>query len=112
MKFSHKDSEIKHITDRIILNEYCADGLNLPIDGAYAQINGPFGPKINKTFTELFFVVAGTLKIEMNNTVHELNSKDLFIVPPNTKHKILGDTCEVFIACTPQFNVNEVEICD
>ena len=54
MKFLHKDSSCINITDDITLYEYCGDEAKLPIDGAYALINGSYGPKINKTFSELF----------------------------------------------------------
>lgn len=112
MKFLHKDAKRKQITDNIVLDEYCEPDSNLPIDGAYAQINGTLGPKINRSFSELFFVISGKLEIEVNNTVHILKDKDMYIVPPNTKHKMLGERCEVFISCSPQFNVNNVEMCD
>ncbi len=112
MKFLHKDSTIKNITDKIILYEYCENASNLLIDGAYAKINGSLGPKINKSFTELFFVISGKLQLEIEGVIHELHEKDMYIVPPNTKHKILGTACEVFIACSPQFNENDVKFCD
>ncbi len=111
MKFLHKDSIIKNITDQIRLHEYCENASNLPIDGAYAKINGSLGPKINK-FTELFFVISGKLQLEVEGVMHELHEKDMYIVPPNTKHKMLGTACEVFIACSPQFNENDVAFCD
>jgi mannose-6-phosphate isomerase-like protein (cupin superfamily) len=112
MKFLFKESKEIQITDQIILNEYCSDISNLAIDGAYAKINGPYGPKINTTFSELFFVITGKLRIDLNGEIHELNKKDFLIIPPNSKHKILGDHCEVFIACSPQFNINDVEFVD
>ncbi len=112
MKFPHKDSKRIQITDHIQLDEYCSSNLNLPIDGAYATINGSLGPKINKTFSELFFVISGTLMIEQEGEVHELGAKDMFIVKPNIKHKIIGTACEVFISCAPQFSMDEVEFVD
>ncbi len=112
MKFLHKNSIQKQISDDIILNEYCTNHINLPIDGAYAIINGALGPKINKSFTELFFVISGKLQIEQNNVIYELNEKDMFIVQPNVKHKINGFSCEVFISCAPQFNPDSIEFID
>jgi mannose-6-phosphate isomerase-like protein (cupin superfamily) len=112
MKFIYKETKQKNITDKIILTEYCANVSNLSVDGAYATIDGPYGPKINKNFTELFFVISGRLKVEMNDTIYEMLEKDLFIILPGVKHKILGDTCEVFIACSPQFNAQQVDLCE
>ena len=112
MEFLYKDSKPKQITEHIILNEYCEGVTDLPIDGAYAQINGAFGPKINRTFSELFFVISGKLHLEVNDVLHTLTAKDMYIVPPNTKHKILGENCEAFISCSPQFNVQHMEMCD
>ncbi len=112
MKFLHKDAIRKNISEQIILDEYCENVSNLPVDGAYSKINGAYGPKINKSFTEFFFVISGKLQIEVDGFIHELNEKDMYIVSPNTKHKMLGTACEVFIACSPQFNENDVEFCD
>lgn len=111
MKFLHKDSNCINITDNIILYEYCKHEANLAIDGAYALINGSYGPKINKIFSELFFVITGKLEIEYNNSIHLLQAKDILIVPPGIKHKIVGYESEVFISCAPQFDPNEVELC-
>lgn len=111
MKFLHKDAKRKQITENIILDEYCESVSNLSLDGAYAQINGSLGPKINKTFSELFFVITGKLELEIDGVVHVLNEKDMYIIPPNTKHKMLGEQCEVFISCSPQFNIKDVEMC-
>lgn len=111
MKFLHKDSNCINITDNIMLYEYCETKSNLAIDGAYALINGSYGPKTNKTFSELFFVISGKLEVEYNNSIHVLQAKDMLIVPPRTKHKIIGYECEAFISCSPQFDPNEVEFC-
>jgi glyoxylate utilization-related uncharacterized protein len=112
MKFLHKDSIEKTIANNIILNEYCPSNSNLSQDGAYCKINGSFGPKINKSFSELFFVISGSLTIEANNEQHILYAKDMYIVPPMQKHKIIGKECEVFISCAPQFDFNNMEFCD
>lgn len=112
MKFLHKDSKIKGITDKISLNEYCESDLALPIDGAYAKINGPLGPKINRSFSELFFVLSGQLEIEYDGITHILNQKDMCIIEPNKQHTIKGIECEVFISCSPQFNAKDVEFCE
>lgn len=109
MKFLHKDSTVVDINDDIKLNEYCAKDLKLPIDGAYARINGSLGPKINKTFSELFFVISGQLEIEYDGMTHLLKEKDMCIIVPNKPHRINGLDCEVFISCSPQFNEHDVE---
>lgn len=57
-------------------------------------------------------MISGKLQLEVEGVMHELHEKDMYIVPPNTKHKMLGTACEVFIACSPQFNENDVVLCD
>lgn len=111
MRFLHQEAELKNITTDIALHEYCNSDLRLPIDGAYAKINGSLGPKINKTFAELFFVISGTLQIEQDDIQHILQAKDMYIVPRNTKHKITGSNCEAIICCAPQFKLENVEFC-
>lgn len=92
--------------------EYCKPGADLPLDGAYCKINGSLGPKINKTFTELFFIISGKLIIEIDDVVHVLGEKDMYIVPMDQKHKLIGEECEVFIACSPQFDAKGMEFCE
>jgi len=109
MKFLHRNSIRKNISDQIIVDEYCGSEANLPIDGAYAKINGSLGPKTNKSFSELFFVLSGTLYIEQDEITHELQEKDIYIIRPNTRHRIFGNECEVFISCSPQYKAIDVD---
>src|SRR5689334_19744292 len=101
MKLLHSNAEPIAITPDITVYEYCKPGSNLPLDGAYCKINGILGPKINHTFTELFFVTSGKLYIEIDGVTHVLSNKDMYIVPMGQKHKLTGEECEVFIACSP-----------
>lgn len=111
MKFLKKDIQKKKISDSLVIDEYCSDRNDLPIDGAVAHFaNTSFGPKINRNFTELFFVLKGRIAVEIDGKRHILNEHDIFIIPPDKTHTIHGYDAQVFIACSPMFNPKNVEM--
>jgi len=108
--FSKKNVQTKELNDGLIIDEYCAKEKNLPIDGAMARFNGSFGPKVNKKFYELFLVISGKMKIDLEGTKYILEEGDIFILPPDKVHTTYGYAAKVFIACTPQFEAKNVEM--
>jgi mannose-6-phosphate isomerase-like protein (cupin superfamily) len=100
----------KEINDCLKVYEMCHDKRNLSMDGAIAELNGVFGPKINKTFTELFFVISGKLVIEEDDKSYELKERDMYIVLPGKTHTLHGINCSMFISCTPPFDPLNMEI--
>ena len=109
MKFTWKDVTLKILSDKIRAFEYCEKIKNLPIDAAIIKIDDQLGPKINKQFAELFFVLSGQLIIWEQNNQHVLNKLDMFIMYPQITHIILGKKCTLFVSCAPQFNPENVE---
>lgn len=108
MKFLWQDTEKKKISNDLTVHEYCHREKNLPLDGAIAKLNGSFGPKTNTHFTELFLVLSGTLIIEEEDLRSTLSEKDIYIMQPGKKHKLIGDNCTLFISCSPQFDPSQV----
>lgn len=100
----------KKINDSLRVYEMCHDKRKLPMDGAIAELNGVFGPKINKMFTELFFVISGMLIIEEDGKIYELKERDMYIVLPGKIHTLRGTNCSAFISCTPPFDPLNMEI--
>lgn len=111
MKFSTKDIQTKKINEGLIIDEYCSHIEGLPIDGAIAHSNASFGPKINKDFTELFFVLEGRVVIDVEGKRYELTKEELFILPANQKHTIRGYNAKIFIACSPAFKPENISTC-
>jgi len=109
MQFLWINAITKQVNDGLTISELCNNSQNLTMDGAVAELNGVFGPKINKTFTELFFVISGKLTIEENGQIYELKERDMYIISPGIKHTLHGVDCTVFISCTPPFNPNQIE---
>jgi mannose-6-phosphate isomerase-like protein (cupin superfamily) len=110
MYFSKKNLQTKKINNSLKVSEYCLREKNLPIDGAIAYLNGIFGLKINRKFHEMFFVISGKVKIDLEETEYMLEEEDLFIIPPDKAHTIYGYDAKIFIACTPQFNARNIEM--
>ncbi len=109
MKFSREKVLTKKLNNGLFIDEYCPDNNPYPIDGAVAHFrNGSYPWKQNKEFYELFFILEGTLTIEFKNSKIILEKGDVFIVEPNKSHTIYADFADVFIACTPPFDVKNV----
>lgn len=109
MKFLWTKAKKKKINDNLTVYEICHSQRNLPIDGAIVELNGIFGPKINRKFTELFFVISGKLMIEENDNIYELKERDVYIVMPGKIHTLHGINCSMFISCTPPFDPLNME---
>lgn len=110
MKFFRNKAKVKALTPNLKVYEYCSEFNNLPIDAAIAELDGNFGPKINKNFTELFFIIAGKLVVFEDDIKHELNIHDVYIMLPEKKHSLYGEKCTFFISCAPQFKPEWMEL--
>ena len=112
MLFSKKKIQQKVVQEGLVIGEYCtlSELGSLPIDGAIALFtSGQLGPKINRGFTELFFVLEGKLEIEMDNRRVVLEKEDLFIMPKDRVHTLYGYNAKIFIVCSPPFDPNNME---
>jgi len=110
MKFAKEYAQVKSFDNGVTVREYCQGVKDLPLDGAIAYFdNGVFGPKKNRVFAELFYVLKGTLMIDMDAQTYELAKGDMFIIPPGKAHTIYGIKAKVFIACSPAFDPKNVE---
>jgi len=112
MFFSKNMAQIKKNSKNLKILEYCTpqDHSHLPMDGAIAYFKtGSFGPKINRNFTELFFILEGALTIELEDQVFKLEKDDLFIIPTGKKHTLFGHNAKLFISCSPQFDPENME---
>jgi hypothetical protein len=109
VKLSWKKVKTKNLSETIRVHEYCYLLKDLPIDAALVELNGMLGPKINKIFTELLFVISGKLIVLEGNDKHILNARDVYIIKPEIKHAFWGDKCILFVSCSPQFNHKNVE---
>ena len=109
-KFPKNDVRIKQYSPELIIKEYFPENNKLPLDSAIAEINTSYGPKINKVFTELFFVLQGQLEIESDGHTEIFNEGDVAVVSPDIPHTIRGYNATVFIVCTPPFQAKHVEM--
>lgn len=108
MKFLWSQAPKNILKDQLTIHELCNPKYNLPIDGAVADINCGYGPKINHTFTILFFVLEGELLVCEANKEYILQKNDMCIIKKGVKHLLVGNNCRVFISCSPPYNVKDV----
>lgn len=71
------------------------------VDDAYvkvAKIHGTFGWHAHEDEDELFFVLAGHLRIDMEERSVELDAGDLFVVPKGVRHNPVAELeCHVML---------------
>lgn len=112
MLFLKDNGKINQVAENLEVFEYCniIESTEREMDGAIAYFKaGSFGPKINKGFTELFFMLEGELVIKLEGETFNLKKDDLFIMPKNKKHILYGYDAKIFISCTPPFDVKKME---
>jgi len=109
MKFNNKTMKFKEINKGFDVYEYSEDFSKFPMDGAIIEMNSIFGPKKNK-FVELFFVLDGTLDIEMNDKNYTLEKDDMFIILEDVAHTVTGKNARVLIVCNPPFKPSNIEM--
>lgn len=111
MKFAKQNAYNKQVKDGFDILEYChPDKHTFPLDGAVATINGAEYPsKINHGFFELFYVLEGTLTIEISGERVVLEAGDMYIIEPEKEHKTSAKYAKFFIVCTPPFKIENCE---
>lgn len=76
------------------LSEFWSPRVLAEIDDAYvkcARLHGEFTWHAHDHEDELFFVLAGTLRIELAERTVELREGELFVVPKGVRHKPVAE---------------------
>ena len=71
------------------------------------KIKGEFVWHSHKDEDELFFVMKGTLKIELRDKTIELNAGEMTVIPKNVEHKPVADE-EVWLLAFQPMNIKHV----
>lgn len=83
------------------LSEFWSPRVLAEIDDAYvkcARLHGEFTWHAHDHEDELFFVLAGTLRIELAERTVELREGELFVVPKGVRHKpVAEEECLVLL---------------
>lgn len=61
----------------------------------------------HKKLTECYFVLKGSIAVEINGKVENLEEDSLILIYPNTNHKIWKtseEDTEILVACCPPWN--------
>ena len=110
MKFSKENMHCKKDMKGFEVWEL-QDRAKFPIDGAIVKIeNGVFPLKINHGFYALFYIIKGSLELEVEGKVEVLNGGDFYILEPELRHRMRADYAEMIEVCHPPFDVKNVEI--
>ncbi|MDR1026568.1 MAG: cupin domain-containing protein [Lactobacillus sp.] len=108
MKFELKNAELKKFGNFEILEYPNRD--KFPLDGAVVKVkNGVYPKKINHGFYELFYVMKGYYDVEIDGNVTRVNEGDMFIIEPEKAHRCTAEHAEMFVVCTPPFDIKNVE---
>ena len=112
MKFLQTDALVKEAFGMKIV-EYCEGKNPFPIDCAVVHFrNNQYPWKINHGFYETFFVLEGECTIEFEDEIVLLSKHDFFVIEPERKHTSKAESADVMVACTPPFDIKNVEFCD
>jgi mannose-6-phosphate isomerase-like protein (cupin superfamily) len=83
------------------LTEFWSPRVVAEVDDAYvkvAKVHGTFGWHAHSDEDELFLVLKGHLRIEMEAGAVELDEGDVYVVPKGTRHNpIADDECHVML---------------
>ena len=112
MKFPKTDVLVKEAFGMKII-EYCEGKNPFPIDCAVVHFrNNQYPWKINHGFYETFFVLEGECTIEFEDETVQLSKHDFFVIEPERKHTSRAEFADVMVACTPPFDIKNVEFCN
>jgi hypothetical protein len=94
----------------IDIAEHCVASNSFPIDCAIARFrNGKYPWKINHNFHEMFYILDGECFVEFDDGIIHLKKCDVYIIEPERKHTTSAEYADVLIACTPPFDIKNVE---
>ena len=83
------------------LTEFWSPRVVAEVDDAYvkvAKIHGTFGWHAHDEEDELFLVMKGHLRIEMENAAVELGEGELFVVPKGVRHNPVAEAeCHIML---------------
>jgi len=109
MKFSSENTTTNTYFG-IEITDYCGKNNPFHIDCAIAKFrNGKYPWKINHNYEEMFFVLDGDFTIDLENDTIILKKNDVYIMQSGVKHCVHSIDADVLIACTPPFNMKNIE---
>lgn len=83
------------------LSEYWSPRIIGEVDDAYikvAKVRGSLAWHSHENEDELFFVLKGNLRIEMDDGAVELGAGDMFVVPKGVRHNPVAErTCHLML---------------
>jgi mannose-6-phosphate isomerase-like protein (cupin superfamily) len=83
------------------LSELWSPRVIAEVDDAYvkvAKVHGTFGWHSHESEDELFYVLKGRLRIEMEHETVELSEGELYVVPKGVRHNpIADDECQLML---------------
>jgi hypothetical protein len=112
MKFPFENAVWKNAFG-IDIAEHCIANNPFPIDCAIAKFRSTRYPwKINYNFHEMFYVLDGEVRVEFKDEIVYLKKQDVHIIEPGRAHATCAEYADILIACTPPFDIKNVEFLD
>lgn len=73
---------------------------------SYVQITGETKKHYHTKMTEFYYVLAGRIKMELDDNREECEKGSLIVIYPNTRHKAkkLSERADVLVVCSPAFD--------
>lgn len=101
-----KDSELKNITYGI-MRELTTPKDFQEMDFVHVTITDATKEHYHKKLTEVYYVLNGSIAIEIDGKVENLEKGSLIMIYPNTKHKVWKankENAEILVICCPPWS--------
>ncbi|MBU3897182.1 MAG: cupin domain-containing protein [Nanoarchaeota archaeon] len=98
-----KDADPKEITCGTMRN-LTTEKDSKDFDFIHVTITGPTKKHYHKKLTEVYFVLKGTIIVELDDEIKHLEVGDMIMIFPNTNHKAWKtskENAEILVVCCP-----------
>lgn len=77
------------------------------MDMVYVTITDSTKKHFHKKITEVYYVLNGSIDIEIDGKIEHLEKDQMIMIFPNTNHKVWktsGDDAEILVVCCPPWS--------
>jgi len=67
-------------------------------------MDGYHGRFFNARSEKIYLITDGSIEFEVDGVKTTASAGDLFVIPPNLPHSMVGDKVTMVITCSPPFN--------
>ena len=108
MKISRKDVVSRRVDPSLEIVPLF-DGTDFKFDVALGILNGDHGSRINRVSDRIYFILKGSLSVQVGSDTFEVSAHDTIVIPAGTSHGISGSGEYLVVTAPPFSPENEVD---